>query len=75
MFFYLLPLRMRYPDRGLRELVAVGLNRMRRWYEEVDLQAIAGLNIALPESVAFSVDEDHILLIEALTKYIGTVLA
>lgn len=50
-FYYLLSLRMRYPHMGLRELVAVGLNRVRRWCNEVDPQARIGLNIMLTDGV------------------------
>ncbi len=48
-FFFLLSLRMRHPDRGLRELVGVGLNRIRLWCEVVDSQARIGLNIVLTD--------------------------
>jgi len=46
-FYFLLSLRMRHPDRDLRDLVAVGLNRIRQWCEAVDPQARIGLNIVL----------------------------
>lgn len=48
-FYYLLTLRTRYPGMGLRKLVAIGLNRVSRWCEDVDPQAKAGLNIVLTD--------------------------
>jgi len=48
-FFYLLTLRMRFPDMALRELVAIGLNRIRRWCDQVDPAAQIGLNIVLTD--------------------------
>ncbi|MDJ0630127.1 MAG: class II glutamine amidotransferase [Rhodobacter sp.] len=48
-FYFLLSLRMRHPDRDLRELVAVGLNRIRQWCEAVDPRARIGLNIVLTD--------------------------
>lgn len=48
-FYYLLTLRTRYPGMRLRKLVAIGLNRVRRWCEDVDPQAKVGLNIVLTD--------------------------
>lgn len=48
-FFFLLSLHLRYPETGLRKLVAVGLNRLRGWCKEVDPQAVIGLNIVLTD--------------------------
>src|SRR5690606_10087051 len=46
-FYFLLSLRLRFPDHNLRELVAIGLNRLRQFCEEVDPAAAVGLNIVL----------------------------
>ena len=51
-FYFLLTLRMRHPDVGLRELVGIGINRLRRWCEEVDPAAKVGLNIVLTDGSA-----------------------
>ena len=48
-FYFLLTLRLRHPDVGLRELVAIGLNRVRSWCADVDPQAKVGLNIVLTD--------------------------
>ena len=48
-FYFLLTLRLRHPELGLRELVAVGLNRLRRWCADIDPQAKVGLNIVLTD--------------------------
>lgn len=46
-FYFLLSLRLRFPDHNLRELVAIGLNRLRQFCEEVDPAAAVGLKIVL----------------------------
>lgn len=48
-FYYLLSLHMRHPDHDLRELVAVGINRLRQWSAEIDQHAEVGLNIVLSD--------------------------
>ncbi|MBU2483735.1 MAG: class II glutamine amidotransferase [Alphaproteobacteria bacterium] len=48
-FYFLLTLRLRHPDVGLRELVAIGLNRVRCWCADVDPNAKVGLNIVLTD--------------------------
>ena len=48
-FYFLLTLRLRHPEVGLRELVAIGLNRVRRWCADVDPEARVGLNIVLTD--------------------------
>lgn len=48
-FFYLLSLRQHHPTVQLRELVAVGLNRLRGWCAEIDPKAGIGLNIVLTD--------------------------
>lgn len=45
-FYYLLSLHLRHPQTDLRELVAIGLNRLRGWCAEVDPDAKSGLNDA-----------------------------
>ncbi|WP_339764733.1 class II glutamine amidotransferase [uncultured Hoeflea sp.] len=51
-FYYLLSLHLRHPDVGLRELVAIGINRLRHWSQEVDPEAGIGLNIVLTDGSA-----------------------
>lgn len=48
-FYFLLSLRLRFPDHNLRELVAIGLNRLRQFCEQVDPMAPVGLNIVLTD--------------------------
>lgn len=48
-FYFLLSLRLRFPDHNLRELVAIGLNRVRQFCEDVDPAAAVGLNIVLTD--------------------------
>lgn len=48
-FYYLLTLRMHHPGIPLRELVGIGLNRVRGWCEEIDPKAAIGLNIVLTD--------------------------
>ncbi len=46
-FYYLLSLHLRHPRMDLRALAAIGLNRVRKWCDEVAPQAQVGLNIVL----------------------------
>jgi glutamine amidotransferase len=48
-FYFLLTLRMHHPDISLRELVAIGLNRVCGWCREVDPKSNIGLNIVLTD--------------------------
>jgi predicted glutamine amidotransferase len=49
LFYFLLTLRLRHTDMELRELVAIGVNRMRQWCLEVDPEARVSLNIVLTD--------------------------
>lgn len=51
MFYYLLTLRQHHPNEELRQVVAVGLNHIRRWCAEVEPQAKVGLNVVLTNGV------------------------
>ena len=48
-FYLLMTLRMQHPAMDLRQLVALGLNRVRHWCAEVDPAAKVGLNIVLTD--------------------------
>lgn len=49
LFYYLLTLRIRHPKMRLRKLVAIGINHVRHWCNEVDPQANVGLNVVLTD--------------------------
>lgn len=48
-FFFLLSLTLHFPDQGLHELVAIGLNRLRQFCTDVDPDAPIGLNVVLTD--------------------------
>lgn len=51
-FYFLLSLHLRFPDHNLHEVLAVGLNRLRQFCDDVDPAAPIGLNVVMTDGAA-----------------------